>query len=645
MIRFLDLLQARHNLFGVTLLAGCRTLASRCHSLFQSRMGFSASAVASTIGSAARWIVYFGRKVVPQESLRTIINAAVVATLTIAPPVIASTSALDDALGVTRSSDSTQLKGSQESLGGPKQWPVPSEGTLTPQDADYEGNLKSQVFGANLFSGAFAKQGASQFNPDYLVSVGDRLQIRLWGAFDFDSEVVVDPQGNVFLPHVGPVRVIGVRNKDLQDTVDTALRKVYRANVYSYASLAAAQPVRVFVSGFVHRPGLYNGTSMDSLLHYLDQAGGIDPERGSFLKVQVKRNGNVRGEVNLYDFLLKGYLPQIQLADGDVIFVAGRQNTLVVSGLAENAKRFEFANGSYSVADLLALAKPRAQATHVRVVRNTGAIRNVEYFPLEQARNIVLSNGDELEFTADKKLGTITVRVEGEHESPQEYVLPYGARLGDLAARIQFTDRSDMMSLQLYRQSVKARQKRMLAASLKGLETAALTARSGTSDEARLRKDEAELILQWVDRAKKIEPSGQVLIAEAAQRTQILLENGDVLRVPSKDGLVLVSGEVLFPNAIAYDKSLDLEGYIRQAGGYTQNADAARVVIAHRDGSFSKGNLEDGWFTDPAIRGDVRAGDEILVLPKIDVKSRQIAKDLTQILYQIAVSAKVVFGL
>jgi hypothetical protein len=41
----------------------------------------------------------------------------------------------------------------------------------------------------------------------------------------------------------------------------------------------------------------------------------------------------------------------------------------------------------------------------------------------------------------------------------------------------------------------------------------------------------------------------------------------------------------------------------------------------------------------------MRAGDEVLVLPKIDVKSRQIWKDMTQIIYQLAVSAKVVLGL
>lgn len=525
-----------------------------------------------------------------------------------------------------------------------------------PQKVDYTANLSSDVFGANLFTGAFARQGTTQFNPDYAVAVGDRIQLRLWGGFEFDSVLTVDPKGNIFMPHVGPVKVLGVRNEDLQRVVEASVRKVFRANVYSYASLAAAQPVRVFVSGYVHRPGLYDGTSMDSLLHYLDQAGGIDPERGSFLRVEVKRGEKVRARVNLYHFLLDGIMPLIQFADGDVVFVPPRLNTVKVSGLVENAMRFEFIEQTRTVADLMELAKPRAQATHVRVVRNSGTVKNIEYFPLADAKQISLKNGDELDFTADKKPGTITVRVEGEHLSAQEYVLPYGTRLGELVDKIVFSERSDRKSIQLFRRSVKERQKKMLQASLKSLESAALTARSGTSDEARLRKEEADLILKWVDRAKEVEPAGQVYIAEATRRNNLLLENGDILRVPTKDGLVLVSGEVLFPNAIAYDSKMVLNDYIRHAGGYTQNADAARVVIAHRDGSFSEGdtspyqavNTDFYWWEEDrsAYRTTgIRPGDEILVLPKIDVKSRQIAKDLTQILYQIAVSTKVIVGL
>lgn len=556
---------------------------------------------------------------------------------------------VNQALGLTQG-QATNLSPATASSALPPALPqapatVPEIRPQPPQLFDYSANLKSDVFGAHLFTGAFAREGATRFNPDYAVTVGDQIQVRLWGAYQFDQVLTVDPQGNIFLPHAGPVHVLGTRNQDLQRVVEAALARVFRNNVFGYASLLAAQPVRVFVTGFVNRPGQYSGTSMDSVLHYLDQAGGIDPERGSFLDVQVKRGAQVRATVNLYDFLLNGMIPQVQLADGDVIFVGPRKNTVKVSGLAENAKRFEFAGDQLSVSDVIRLAKPKAGATHVRVTRNTGTIRNIEYYPLSEAHQVHLNNGDEIEFTADKKPGTITVRVEGEHESAQEYVLPYGARLGELLKQIRYSERSDKENLQLYRQSVKERQRQMLAAALKSLETAVLTARSGTSDEARLRKEEADLILQWVERAKQIEPRGQVLIAQAGDKENLLLENGDILRVPTRDGLVLVSGEVLFPNAIAYDPDLTLEDYIRRAGGYTQNADVARILIAHRDGSFSEAGAQSGFFGSSALQATIRPGDEILVLPKIDVKLRQIAKDLTQILYQIAVSAKVVLGL
>ena len=505
-----------------------------------------------------------------------------------------------------------------------------------PPPAATTANANSNVFGAQLFTGAFARQGPTQFNPDYLITIGDSIRLRIWGSAAFDTTLVVDPQGNAFLPNVGPVQVQGVRNQDLQSVIEKAIRSVYHTNVFSYASLAEAQPVRVFVGGFVNRPGLYNGTSMDSLLHYLDQAGGIDPDRGSFLNVQIKRGSHIRKELNLYDFLLDGRIPQVQLADGDVIFVSPRQKTVMVSGLAANTKQFEFAGSDLNVAELMKLAKPFPLATHVRVIRNTGIIKNIEYYPLDKAGTLYLINGDAVEFTADKRPGTITVRVQGEHLSQQEYQLPYGTRLGELTKRIEFNERSDVANLQLFRLSTKDRQKFILQTALKSLEAAVLTARSGTYEESQLRANEAALILQWVDRAKDVVPTGQVLIALSDQHDELLLESGDIIQVPVKDGLVLVGGEVLFPNTIAFEQRLSVGEYIQRAGGYTQSADSARVVIAHRDGSFDEAN--DGFFSKAT---KVRAGDNILVLPKIDMKYRQIAKEIAQIAFQIAVMAGV----
>ncbi len=331
---------------------------------------------------------------------------------------------------------------------------------------DHLTNQASDVFGAQLFTGAFSQPGATQFNPDYAVTLGDQIQVRLWGAFTFDQVLTVDPRGNIFLPHAGPVQVLGVRNQDLEGVVQAAVRRTFRNNVSSYASLAAAQPVRVFVGGNVNRPGLYNGTSMDSILRYLDMAGGVDPERGSYLQVQVKRGQAVRATISLYDFLLNGTMPMVQLADGDVIFVPSHAERVKVGGLVANAKRFEFQGQGQTVAQLMQLAKPLPDATHVRVMRNTGSVRNAEYYPLSEAANVQLIDGDELQFTADKKPGTITVRIEGEHDSAQEYVLPYGTVMGSLLEKIQLRQDADMTSVQLYRESVKQRQKEMLATSL-----------------------------------------------------------------------------------------------------------------------------------------------------------------------------------
>ena len=525
--------------------------------------------------------------------------------------------------------------------------PTSADDTLKPivgpQEYDYLSNEASEVFGARLFTGAFANQSSVQFNPDYAISIGDRIQVRLWGAYTFQSTLSVDPQGNIFLPNVGPINLQGVRNGDLQDVVRQAVRGTFRSNVSSYASLAAAQPVRVYVGGFVRRPGAYSGTSLDSVLHYLDQAGGIDPDRGSFISIEVKRGTTVRAEIDLYDFLLNGDMPQVQLADGDVIFVDAQMNTVEVDGLVDNANIFEFEGEGISLFEVATLARPKPEVTHVRVVRSTGVTREVEYFPILEASNVIVYDGNQVIFTADKRPGTITVRLEGEHEGQQEYVLPYGAQLGTLLELVEYTPRSAPENIQLFRESVAERQKALLEANLQALETAALTARSGTNEEASLRAKEAELLLQWVERARDIEPRGQVVIAQSANMGDLLLENGDIIRIPARDGLVLVSGEVTFPNTIAYDAGMDIGDYIAKAGGFTARADNTRVIVARQDGSFGRAKRGNSQVVDFGDRKSTLVpGDQIMVLPKVDTKNRQILKEMTQILYQIAVGAGVV---
>src|SRR3546814_10435469 len=128
-------------------------------------------------------------------------------------------------------------------------------------------------------------------------------------------------------------------------------------------------------------------------------------------------------------------------------------------------------------------------------------------------------------------------------------------------------------------------------------------------------------MLRWVDRAKKIEPSGHVVISQSDEIGDLLLENGDIIRVPVKDGLLLVSGEVLFPNAIAFDNNMSVGYYINRAGGFTNNANGARIIVKRQDGSFACAEDDTPMFTFGSQESPIQQGDAILVLPKIERNS------------------------
>ncbi|MGA0610307.1 polysaccharide biosynthesis/export family protein [Caldimonas sp. KR1-144] len=503
-----------------------------------------------------------------------------------------------------------------------------------PLPPDPATSLKPLMFGSQMFSGRFAATAFSGFNPDQQIAVGDRISVRMWGAFNFEATQVVDAQGNVFVPNVGPVNVLGVRNADLNGIIEIQVKKTYRASVGVYATLEAAQPVKIYVTGFVRAPGLYGGLSSDSVIAYLDRAGGIDPDRGSYVEVDVLRAGKPYAKVNLYDFLLNGRIESLQLHDGDTLVVAPRKFTVTVGGEVLNPYIFEFGRPAVTGEELLAVARPRPGATHLSVVRKLGADHRSEYHAISEAAAVTIQDGDEVTVTSDKYPGTILVRIEGSHLGERTLVLPYGSHLKDALARIRPAPQSRLEAIQLFRKSVATRQKDLIEASLRSLETYALTARSATSEEAALRSREGQQILEFIDRARQVQPRGQVILGQNGDVGNTLLEDGDVLRIPAQSNLVLVSGEVLMPTALVFDARASVDDYIARSGGYTQGADKAKVLVVRQDGTVVMG-------TQVALA----PGDELMVLPKIETKSVEITRGITQIIYQIAVAAKVLFDL
>ena len=494
--------------------------------------------------------------------------------------------------------------------------------------------MRPKIFGEQLFRGAFSTTSGSTFNDSYVINPGDNVQVRMWGAYQYAATMTVDPQGNIFLPNVGPVRIAGIQNGQLQSVVQNAISRIYRSNVGVYASLEQAQPVKVFVTGFVNQPGYYGGLAADSVLSYLDRAGGVDPERGSYIDIQIRRNGQVVQQVNLYDFLIAGRLQPFAFRDGDVITVAPQKQTFSITGRVQNPYIFEYNVPNLTVADVLSVANPLADATNISITRASGRAQTAEYYPLSEADRISVNNGDALVVTSDRYAGTIAVQVTGAHKGNGAVILPHGARLKDVIAQLEPSSLANVQNLSIYRKSVAEQQKQAINQALDRLEAMALSTQSVTREEAQLRAEDAKLVEQFIAKARRIEPAGRIVVVPNSWQ-DIILQQGDIIHIPEQTSVITVNGQVRAQGALTFEPSLTVADYIAKSGGMDENADPNNILVMQQNGETKVVNT--------AYR--VQQGDEIMVLPKVKTRRIEIARGISQIFYQLAVAASVIIAL
>ena len=490
-------------------------------------------------------------------------------------------------------------------------------------------------FGANLFTGGFRGTMGDGLNADYQVKPGDQITVRAWGAFEFDRVLPVDAQGNIFIPGSGPLNVEGQNSQQVDSRVRGAITSVYPENVQVYTNVQGVQPVAVFVTGYVENPGRYAGTPNDSVLYFLDQASGIDQDLGSYRQIRVMRNNQTVATVDLYDFLINGSIARPQFQDGDTIVVEERGPAIAVVGDVHREHRYELVGNQLSGAELVELARLRSGVSHVLLRGDRADGPMAQYFPLNEFYSQTIRSGDEVAFSADQRSETIVVEVEGSYYGPSRFALPRDARLSELLDAIPVPENMTAVeSISLQRESVKQQQQQSMEDSLRRLETTYLSAQSSTNEEAQIRAQEAELIQNFVQRARELEPSGRLVVAYNDRIADIRLQDGDVITIPEISDSILISGEVLVPQAAVYRPGMSVIDYIESAGGFTQRADDDHILLVRQNGAVEN-----------ARNTPLRPGDEILVMPEAPTHNLQLAATLTQILYQVAVATRVAVDL
>jgi protein involved in polysaccharide export with SLBB domain len=515
------------------------------------------------------------------------------------------------------------------------------QGLLLPGETDVKNLLPSSgetlppPYGANLFAGGYESERTDGLNSNYLIAAGDKINIWIWGAINYSNVATVDNQGNIFIPDIGPIHVQDVQASKVNSYVTEQIKKVYINNVNVYVNLMTATPVSVYITGPIIRPGQYAGMASDSVLYYLKRAGGIDSERGSYRQIEVLRNNQTIASFDLYEFIRSGTLPTVNFKDGDVILVKPQKSAITVTGSVRNPFRFELKEQNTLGHDLISFARPLAKVSHVGVIGNRASGPISLYLTEQEFAAFSLRDGDRVIFNDDLRSDVIDVQLSGSYQGPSYFAVKQSTRLHDLLNYIPVDSTlANSGSIYILRKSVAENQKQMINDSLDRLERSIFTAPASSDGEASIRAKEAEMVLKFTERARKAVPLGKVVVTDNGHIANILLEEGDQIVIPYKTDLVQIGGEVLMPQAVVFNPAAKMDDYIAWAGGFSDRADDKKIAIVRANGLVEFDSNK-----------PISKGDQILVLPKVDEKTMQSVKDITQILYQVAVATNVALSL
>jgi protein involved in polysaccharide export with SLBB domain len=511
---------------------------------------------------------------------------------------------------------------------------LPTDDLDTPKQSTNE----YKRFGENLFNGNFSTSILHRYNPNYILNIGDSISIKIWGAVEYELKLTIDEQGNVFLPKIGVIKLLGIKNNELTNVLKKFVNQTYKNNVYLYASLDNFQPIEVFVSGAVNKPGLYKGIGSDSILQFVDKARGI-ASNGSYRYITILRENQTVASIDLYDYLIDGKLNLIQFKNGDVINVGYKKEIIYVEGDCEQKLQIELKD-SMSISTITKISNINSGVTHMIISRYKDGKIDKSIYPLDKT-DLKIKANDTIKFVSNNNKNSINITITGEHNNDQNIVVQKGTTLKELISTLKLTNLSIKNSINLYRKSIAKLQKELLNSSLKELEASVLKTGSTTTDEAIIRKQESSLVLDFIKRAKQIEPKGRVILNDNTDLSKVVLEDEDTIYIPKTTHIITIAGDVQIPSAISYVVGMGIDEYISLCGGLSASADEENILIIKQNGKVIK--YDNGMFSDQNLK--IEAGDSVLVLGKPDTKNLQITKDITQILYQIAVSAGVLVRL
>ena len=516
-------------------------------------------------------------------------------------------------------------------------------------------------FGSELFSNErddYKIADDAQAPDDYILGLGDQIIIQYYGADSGEFFLEIDRSGSILLPKIGPVILNGLKLEEARRLIRSRV-EAQLVGVNATISIGKTKFINIFVAGNVNSPGVYSMPALSRVTHALYTAGGIT-DIGTYRNIKVKRQGQVVGSVDLYDFLVNGdNSSDINLHPNDVVLVGLSEKNIQVRGAVKRPGIYELKNDDLiSIINIFGGFSPGADKANISysslISESPTRILNftdIKEFNFYDGDNIFIKYKpssfvkiNEVERNSFKS-SAVRVKVQGEVLYPGEYLLENGETLSSLISRAGGVTKNAFLNGAVFtRENVRQREAlraRQLADDVRRTVISA----SQTHSDNQINQTSFEFITGQLENYSGV---GRVVInmsrALAGRAdADIKLLDGDALFIPTKSNTISVFGEVRRESSFVFNNKYSIDDYITMAAGITRLADEDNIYIVRADGfvEMPTGN----WFKFGASRV-LQEGDTIIV--PVDYSYRAALpfwRDVISIVYQGAVAIAAISGL
>lgn len=408
----------------------------------------------------------------------------------------------------------------------------------------------------------------------YRVGPGDEFRLTFAGTLTREHLLVVGPEGWLALPGAGTLPVAGLTLEEARTRVLERIRRDVRG-VRMDLRLERPRTFRVHLTGQVKEAGEHDATAVTSL------ADLLTPERlgkdASTRRIELRgRDGRAR-MADLGAFLATGDASGLPpLEDGDVIHVPVAREFVHVFGAVGSPGRLE-RSPTDSLATLLRMVGgtlPSAAPGPMLWLhwRPEGVRPDTVWVEPGDAATLArpVADGDRLyvHFQSQYRQQR-EVSVMGEVHRPGQFPITEGrTRLSDILREAGgLLPTADLSAVHVHRSRTGAATRDIELERLLRLSRAELTASEYEALRTRLAAQREDYRVDWR------------VVSKGDPDLDLLLLQGDIIRVERLVNTIRVDGEVLRPAIVGYQPGDRISDYIRKVGGFTNRAWRGKVRV------------------------------------------------------------------